>query len=281
MYIVFGDFMVIDMHTHVFPDNIAKNTIEILKKDASIVNMIPNTDGTKNGILKSMTEGNVDISIVLPVVTKVHQFNRINEFAQGINSKKLGIISFGGIHPKDSNINEHLEKIKSLGLLGIKIHPDYQETYFDDPGYLEILVKCYQLGLVVVTHAGRDPAYTDVHCSPKMGKEVLDRVESITKFENPYIVFAHMGGMSMYDDVENYLVGRNCYFDLSHGFEFCGHKQLLRIIKNHGVDKILFATDSPWRSQKDYICKLNSISELSDIEKDMIFSQNAKKLLSL
>ena len=57
--------MVIDFHTHTFPDRIAKATIESLSKCSGIT---PYTDGTTTGLKRSMQEGKVDISVILPVV---------------------------------------------------------------------------------------------------------------------------------------------------------------------------------------------------------------------
>ena len=51
------------------------------------------------------------------------------------------------------------------------------------------------------------------------------------------------------------------------------------MIKNHGVEKILFATDSPWNGQKEYIERFKQLDGLSDIEKEMILGTNAQKLL--
>ena len=51
------------------------------------------------------------------------------------------------------------------------------------------------------------------------------------------------------------------------------------MIKMHGADKVLFATDSPWNDQTAYLQKLKSLDGLSDIEKDMILYQNAEKEL--
>ena len=58
--------MVIDFHTHTFPDRIAKASIESLSECSGI---IPHTDGTVAGLERSMEAGGVDISVILPVVT--------------------------------------------------------------------------------------------------------------------------------------------------------------------------------------------------------------------
>ena len=53
----------------------------------------------------------------------------------------------------------------------------------------------------------------------------------------------------------------------------------MRIVRKHGADKILFATDSPWEDQMDYVNRIQEMP-LSAEEKTMIFGENAQKLLS-
>lgn len=273
--------MVIDFHTHVFPDKIAQKTINILKEEGKLDNVVAYTDGTLEGLKKSMADAKIDLSVVQPVVTIPRQFDSVNRFAKDINDNEEHVISFGGIHPLNENLDEKLVYLKESGFKGIKIHPDYQETFFTDENYFKILVKCYEQGLYVITHSGVDPAYKEVHCTPKMGREVLDRLYEKTHFSKPFIIFAHIGGSRMFDDVEKYLVGTNCYIDISYALEFCNKEQFNRIIINHGVDKIIFATDSPWKDQKEYLNYIISNLELSNNEIKMILGDNAKRLLSL
>ena len=79
--------MVIDFHTHIFPDAIAEKTIAILEKASGIK---ADTDGTLNGLLQSMEVTGVDMSVILPVVTKPSQFESVNVFAKQINEKYAG-----------------------------------------------------------------------------------------------------------------------------------------------------------------------------------------------
>ncbi|MCA5964652.1 hypothetical protein LC724_36370 [Blautia sp. RD014234] len=76
--------MIIDFHTHIFPDKIAGATIEKLSKASDSPAY---TDGTKDGLKRSMEESGVDISVVLPVVTKPQQFSSINRYAREITRK--------------------------------------------------------------------------------------------------------------------------------------------------------------------------------------------------
>ena len=238
--------MIIDFHTHMFPDKIAGRTLDYL---SGIFGASPFADGTYTGLCNSMGKGAVDISIALPAVTKVSQVASINRFASAYTEGP--VISFGGIHPECENYKEILKEIKNLGLKGIKLHPDYQDMYFDNIRYERIIDAASELGLITVVHAGVDPKCPeDVHCTPKMARKVLDDVKP------EKLVLAHMGGNEMWDDVERYLVGQNVYFDTGVILNTMLQEQFLRIVHMHGADRILFGTDSPWADQKNFVALL-------------------------
>ena len=275
--------MVIDFHTHAFPDKIAERTIKALENSAKAVQA--HTDGTLNGLRESMKASGTDISVILPVATRKGQFDTINRVAAVINSTYPELVSFGGIHPDDDNAGEKLSFLKTQGFRGIKLHPDYTQTFIDDERYIDIITQAALLGLLVITHAGVDPAFDVVHCPPEKGRAVLDKVMNETKVQKPFMIFAHLGGMLMHEQVEKYLVGAPCYIDISCSFsslsEYCDttDEDVVRIIKNHGADKVLFATDCPWNGQKEYIEHFKALAGLTDNEKDMILYKNAERLL--
>lgn len=266
--------MIIDFHTHIFPDKIAEAAIAKL---AEAGGSTPFTNGTLAGLKKSMKESGIDYSVILPVATSAHQFDSVNRFAAEINNKD-GIFSFGGIHPDNENIEEKLNYIKSLGLRGIKLHPDYQKTFIDDEKYVRIISHCIKIGLYVSIHSGIDVGYPDpIHCTPERAVKLLN---AVPKHSEPLIIFAHTGAFGMWNDVEKYLAGQNVYFDLAFSLDKIDFAQLTRIIQNHGSDKILFGTDSPWASQKEYKALLNALP-ISDTDKENIAFKNALKILSL
>ncbi len=260
--------MFIDFHTHIFPDKIAPVAVSELSRRCGCNAY---TDGTLDGLLLSMKNAGIDYSVVLPVVTNPKQFNSINAFAKEINEKN-GIVSFGGIHPDNENIEQKLDYIKSLGLRGVKIHPDYQNTFIDDEKYVNIISYCFKIGLLVVTHSGIDVGYPDpVHCTPD---RILKLLKNLPETSKPMLVLAHTGAYGMWDEVEEKLAGKNVFIDVSYCLDKIQHSQLLRIIKKHGSEKILFATDSPWSSQKEFVEIFNFLP-LSDTEKENIAYKNA------
>ncbi len=265
--------MVIDFHTHIFPDKIAKKTIEYLEKEG---NVKAATDGTLTGLLGSMRENRIDISVVMPVVTKPEQFDNVNAYAAEINGKK-GIFSFGGIHPDTEDYRVSLERIKEYGLPGIKLHPDYQRTFVDDPRMVRIIDYATELGLIVLLHAGMDIGLPDpIHCTPQRTVRMLEQINR----PEAKIILAHTGGYQLWDEVEEYLVGRNVSFDISFSLGRIPDRQLLRIIENHGADRILFATDSPWDGQGSILKRFKDLG-LPKEEEDRILYRNAQELLGL
>lgn len=268
--------MIIDFHTHVFPDAIAKSTIDFL---ASKSGYVPYGDGSLKSLISLMDNGNVDKSVILPVVTKPSQFKSINEFAHKLNNTDR-IYSFGGIHPADETPFEHLDQIKQMGLYGIKLHPDYQSAFIDDKRYIEIIRYALSIGLAVTTHAGIDEGCSgEIKCTPDRILHMFDAVYKGNMPTQPRIILAHAGGFKMHTEVLEKLCGIPAYFDLAYVMEYADPDIIMSIIRTHGADKILFATDSPWSDQKISIKKLKSLP-LSAEEIDKIFSKNALTILN-
>lgn len=267
--------MLIDFHMHTFPDIIVKKTMEKL---IEVCILPPHTDGSLKNTLEKMDKWGVDIGVLLNIATKPSQQNTINNSAALIQSRNENIICFGSVHPDAQDLEEEVERIKSLGLKGIKLHPDYQNFFLNDRKADRMYKAIEASGLPLVVHTGYDPVSPDtIHAEPYMIADVLDRFPNLT------FIAAHFGSRGMYDGVEKYLVGRkNLYLDTGlmpydHG---CPTEQFERIVRNHGVDKILFASDCPWGSPSDTLEYIEHTS-LTSNEKELIYSENAKRLLNL
>ncbi|MBE6596091.1 MAG: metal-dependent hydrolase [Ruminococcaceae bacterium] len=269
--------MIIDFHTHIFPDKIAKKTIDLLAKKGGIP---PFSDGSVDGLMSEMEKGSVDISVALPVLTNPSQFDSVNKFAKEINTafadKARRIISFAGIHPMCEKIEEKMSYIRENGFLGVKIHPDYQDTFIDDERYIKIIRAAKELDLIVVTHSGVDGAYRDrpTRCTPERVKRVIDAVQ------HPKLVLAHYGANEMEKETLELLAGENVYFDTAYVLRYISPDVFKAILNKHGADKILFATDSPWSSMKGDVDILSSYSLDKKIE-EKILCENARKLLGI
>lgn len=269
--------MIIDFHTHAFPDRIAEKAMANLENNIIDIqgrSYPPDGDGTLEDLKEHMKRDGVDISVVMPIATTVTQSASINRFAREINGKD-GIVSFGSLHPLQEDWERVLEDIKASGLKGIKLHPEYQRVYVSSPETIRVLKKAEELELYTVFHAGRDIGMPEpVHCLPECLRGVLDHVGG------EYIIAAHMGGWRLWDDVEKYLVGTPIKFDVSYTKGFLEPEQFKRIVRTHGSEKILFGSDMPWQSAAESAEFLKSM-DLDESELQNIFYKNAVKILGL
>ena len=267
--------MTVDFHTHIFPERIAKRTVSALAESSGIS---PHSDGDEAGLLSAMRAGGVSLAVNLPVLTRAEQFDSILAFASKINEKSYTgerIISFAGIHPDIPDPERAIERIKECGFLGIKIHPDYQNTFIDDDRYYRLLSLAKKHDLITVTHAGLDGAYIGqpIKCTPDRVMRLLDRLGGYSK-----LVLAHLGGNEMFSEVYDTLAGEDVYFDTAYILHVATREELLKIIERHGAKRILFATDSPWRSIKEEVELIRALP-LSDEDRNDILSSNALRLL--
>ena len=262
---------VIDFHTHIFPDAIAAKSIAALEGKAGIKAA---TDGTLQGLFDSMEQSGVELSVILPVVTKPSQFDGINSFAAKVNAQYgEKVLSFGGIHPDCEDYKAKLDAIKELGLPGIKIHPDYQGVMIDDVRYMNIIEYADSLGLIVIAHAGIDIGLPEsVHCPPDRARRMLDTLKP------KKMVLAHYGGWRQWEQVYEYLAGEDVYFDTAFTFDYIEQEQFLKLLDKHGADRILFATDSPWSCAQRDVQAVRALPIAEDI-KEAILWKNAANLL--
>jgi len=265
--------MIIDFHTHCFPDNLAQRAISTLEAAG---NSRPYADGTLSDLLRTAQEANIDISVVQPIAVKPQNTPTINAIA--FENNKIGsIISFGSVHPFYENYKAELEKIKyQYNLKGIKVHPDFMGIQLDHPKLVEMLAYAVKLDLIITIHMGLDLAHKNhIHSTPKMLYDILPRLRG------GKIVAAHSGGYMCSDEVLKYLVKADeVYIDTSYSLGYMNNDDLKRIYSSMNPEHILFGTDSPWTNRADAVQRINSFG-FSEDDKLKIFYKNSLKLLEL
>lgn len=264
--------MIVDFHTHVFPEELAARALhKLLHAIDYLYDTV--TDGTVSDLLRRMDEWGIDVSVVQPVVTRPAQVHTINTWAHSICSDRL--VSFGAIYPQGDDYKAQIDEVVLLGLKGLKFHPEYQNFMVDDERMLRVYDYALERGLVLLFHAGFDPGF-----KPPFKSSPQQFARVIKALQGGVIVAAHLGGHAQWDDVEEHLVGTNIYLDTSMGFEYYSSEQFMRIVKNHGAHKILFATDSPWSKAQTELEHLRALP-LSEEEKRAILGENAQQILRL
>lgn len=262
--------MLVDFHTHAFADAIVEKAMATLVKNAG--NTEPVFDGRLSALTDYLRRNGVDYAVVCNIATNPRQQKKVNDFAIAANGGP--IVSFGSVHPDAPDALEELCRIKEAGLKGIKLHPDYQQFFVDAEKLFPIYEKAGELGLITVLHAGVDIGYFEpVHCTPERLSHVLDI------FQAP-VVAAHMGGFLQWDEVERHLVGKKVYLDTAFTYSCMPRGQAMRIVKNHGVDRILLGSDMPWCSTMHQVRFIQSW-DLPAKEEAAVLGGSAARLLGL
>lgn len=267
--------MVIDFHTHCFPEKIVEKAISKLSAVGNIKNL---TDGTADGMIRMMDECGIDYSVVCNIATNPRQQENVNNFAIYLKEHYDRLIPLGSVNPDndEKNIREELLRIRTAGIKGIKIHPDYMGHAIDEDCYKPIFRACCDFDMFVVTHAGWDFISPDnIAATPCRIRKVID------EFSELKLVAAHFGGNRLWTDVIKYLSGRHVWFDTALGYaERMGADMAKSIIDAHDPEKILLGSDCPWSSPKneyDFIMGL----DITDEEKQNITFKNAQRLLRI
>lgn len=280
--------MIIDFHTHTYPDQLAASVVERLAAQA---NVIPCADGTAGGLLLAERAAGVDRSIILPVATKPEQVHHINDLAAAHNEHAFvtNMFSFACIHPDYPDWKQELDRIAARKMRGIKIHPVYQQTPLDDIRYLRILERAGELGLIVVAHAGFDIGLPSCcHSTPEKARNALKQIGPVK------LVLAHMGGWRCWERVPELLADTSALLDTAFSLgtlnlrETAGKpdRQLLTpeafvsLVRAFGAERILFGSDSPWGSPQKDLQQLRALPLTMD-EKTAILGANARQLLGL
>ncbi len=184
------------------------------------------------------------------------------------------LVAFGSVFPGSPDAFEELERIKALGLKGVKLHPDYQGFQVDDPRWKPLYRKISSLGLITVLHAGFDYGFP-----PPYGGTPERLATAIRWFDTP-VVAAHWGGVNCNQQTLDLLCGQEVYFDTSFGYSMLPKFYAEKILEKHGTHRVLFGTDTPWHTPQMELRLLHSLG-LTEDEMAAITYRNAQRLLGI
>lgn len=263
--------MLIDFHTHAFPEKIAAAAMHKLAHNSG--GLMPQTDGTAASLKAEMERDGVDLSVVQSIATNPAQQTNVNNFAILLNQDEH-LIAFGSVHPDAPDALDELERIKAAGLKGVKLHPDYQGFFADDEKMKPIYRKISSLGLITLFHAGYDYGYAPpYHGMPD------SLLRALRWFDSP-VIAAHWGGVGCYTEVLEKLCGTDLWFDLSFGYGTMPRHFAQKILDKHTPDRLLFGSDMPWH-RPCWELRLLDTLDISDSDREKICFGNAKALLGL
>lgn len=267
--------MIIDCHTHIFPNKIAPKVLEMNERE---LGLIPYGSGTLNGLLSYMNEAGLDFVVILGVAPSAQLVKATNDWLLGLTYPQ--VIVFGTVTPDYENWEKEIHRLKVGGAKGIKINSLLQEIIPDDIMMYPIYDKLIEEGMFIFFHSGKgegENRQVPVRSTPKQLKKVHE------DFPKLKMIIAHFGGYGMLVEARKYLIGQDVFLDTSYCPTIRGldTEEVVELIRAHGAEHILYGTDYPWGKQvPPQEWEYNFIQNLpiSDREKEMILGQNALTL---
>jgi len=269
--------MIIDFHTHSFPDSLAERAMTALKANNSTNSeILPHTDGTADDARRVLAAAGINRAVVCNIATNARQESKVNGYAISLLEKGDFFSPLGSVHPDSENIESELDRLCAAGIKGVKLHPDYVRIPLSDSRFDKVFSILEERGFFAVIHAGYDPVSPDKqHATPDMIRAAVDNHPKLK------LVAAHMGGFKRAKEVSEHLVGSNVYIDTSlSSLRENEREELYHILNSHSPERILFGTDTPWSDPEDEIRFINN-APISEEVRKLIFYKNACKLLGI
>ena len=258
---------IIDMHTHVYPDTIAAKAAQNIR---NYYHLGENMDGTVSTLLRRGTEAGVSGYLLLPVAVKPDHVHSINQFTRQQADSHECFVGFGTVHAAMENMMEEVEAIVSMGLKGIKIHPDCQHFNIDDPRMFP-LYEAMQGRLPMMIHLG-DERYDYSH--PARLRKVLKN------FPRLRVCAAHFGGHTMYETAKECLSDTDCILDISSTLMFLDKKTAESYVNHYGAERLAFGTDYPVWDPVQEVQRFLAL-DITEEQKEQIAWKTAARFLNL
>ncbi|MDR1898442.1 MAG: amidohydrolase family protein [Treponema sp.] len=258
--------MIIDFHSHIYPEKIAPKAIDSI---GGFYGIPMRGTGTPEDLLERGRRGGVDRFVVFSAAATPGQAPQINRYISSVCGEHPEFIGFGTLHRDMDDPAGEIERIIGLGLKGIKLHPDMQQFNIDD----EKMMPLYALlegRLPVIFHTG-DYRYSWSH--PSRLARVLDA------FPGLVAIAAHFGGWSLFDLALEYFRNRRCYLDVSSSIPYLGMRRTEELIGIYGAGRILFGSDYPMWDPEAELARFRRLN-LSEADREKILGGNAEKILS-
>lgn len=275
--------MIIDFHTHIFPENISAER-EKYFFDPGFKLLYDSKKSLIAGpaqLLESMEAMKIDFSVAMCFPWEDEQacIEHNTFLAETASNSRGRILSFGMVPLKSRSVHEDVSEIFNAGLSGIGEIAFYNNMSEENWIFLEeVFENALCFGLPVCVHVN-EPLGHD-YCG-KYSTSFPRLYEAIKKSPGLKIILSHWGGGILFYELmpEVKKVFENVYYDTA-ASPYLYKDEVYRIASEIcGPDKIIFGTDFPLLSAEKYKKGIKDLVDGAAVKK--IMGENAFKLLGL
>ena len=236
----YKDFEIIDSHSHIFPEKISKKAAIAIGDFYDLP--MSSEEGSSKNLISSGKKIGVSKYLVCSTATVPQQTESINTFIKAECDEHPEFFGFGTLHPDMDGIEEEVERIISLGLHGIKIHPDFQKFDIDAPKAYKIY-EAIEGRLPILIHMGDNRyEYSRPH----------KLVNILNDFPKLQVLAAHFGGYQCWEEAESCLKHPNIKLDTSSSLPLISSEYAKKLVNYYGAENMFFGSDFPmWRHAEE------------------------------
>ena len=110
-------------------------------------------EGTIADLLLREKRSGIGRCVVLCAATTPGQVVPANDYAVTLQREHPEVTAFGTLHPGYEAWESQLERLKAAGIRGLKLHPDFQHFWLDDPRLLPMF-EAAQDDFIFLFHIG-------------------------------------------------------------------------------------------------------------------------------
>lgn len=254
-----NDYRICDSHTHIFPPKLANKATDNIGEFYSI--KMHHTAVSEELISSEHTLGTKRM-LVCAAASTPHQVCSINDFIAEECRLHPMYVGFGTLHPKMDDPEEEISRMKELKLVGIKLHPEFQSFYIDEPETRVLYQAAERAGMPILFHMGDE--HSDLS-HPMRLREVLRRNKDLVA------IAAHFGAYSLWSEADMYPQSERLYFDTSSSLFKLPEERAVELIRHYGAKQFMFGTDFPMWDPFEEFCRFMRLP-LTEAERQRIFS---------
>ena len=257
-------YRIIDAHTHIFPHKIAAKAANSI---GEFYNVPMSSEGSVERLLESGAQIGTERYLVCSTATRPEQVQSINDFVAAECDAHPEFFGLGTLHPHFGENLAEIERILSLGLHGIKFHPDFQTFDIDDPAMMPVY-EALEGRLPILFHMGDD----------RYDYSAPARLVKVAKaFPRLQLQAAHFGGYRRWQEADVYEDCPNIFFDTSSALFMLSPHEAAKLIRKFGHQRFLFGTDFPMWDHREELERFMTIP-LTEAEREDIFANNFERI---
>lgn len=285
---------IIDCHTHHHPMKAAGKLTAFLRDGSAAAESLRierPADPSTTGYFQAAERFNLVASVNLPVANydkTPEQVARMNDWAKELMDNNPGrVFSLAAINPHlpFNIIAAELERIRSFGFLGVKLHPmadsmGWKFQKFDpiDEQWLPFYELLNVHGWTIFWHCGGVTLDDRVYNAtpPKLARinEMFPKLRQVA---------AHLGGWQWRETTKHLAEREHVFFDLAYCHPLIQTPEVMKeIVMALGSERIMWGTDFPYMSLENSIAGFSRlITLLTPEEIEAIFFHNAVRIFNL